>query len=103
MKQQTELALWPLDVLYALGGILVNDDLKDFPWHPYLNGDPWDGKNGHVPGMPHHGMIGFLMQAGSKMGALALVGQDLAEEIRENKNLFVEMMEFWEAYAYPEP
>ena len=56
-----------------------------------------------MPGMPHHGMIGFLMQAGSMMGALALVGQDLAEEIKESKNIFVDMMEYWEAYAYPEP
>ncbi len=107
MKSSKEILVWPLEIINALGKLMVADDMKDFPWHPYLNGDPWDpttGK-GHIPGMIHHGMVGFFLQTFTKVAALAVTAEDIAEEakITEPPNLFVQEMARWEKIAHPIP
>lgn len=52
------------EVMYDIGKILVEDDIDDFPWNPY------EGGPGHVMGMPHHGMIGLILQQVSLLGGL---------------------------------
>jgi hypothetical protein len=104
MAQEHENALWLLDVLYQFQGLVVEDDIKDFPWDPIANGDPYTGTGGHVPGMPHHGMLAFMGQQVTKLVALGVMGAKLAEEMQpvEEEQIFQEEMAFWEKLAYPE-
>lgn len=97
MNPDRERQLWILDVLHGLGGMLFESDINDYPFD-------WNkGGPGHIPGTPHHGQYGQILQAFSIMGGLALVGQDAAEEIEDGRTVFVDEMAFWEEYAYPVP
>ena len=53
------------NVLYSLGKLLAEDDIGDFPCNPY------EGGPGHVYGMPHHGLIGVILQQVGLIGGLA--------------------------------
>ena len=85
-----------LDVLYNIGGVLVEDDLKDFPWDPMVGGP------GHLKGGMHHGFLGYLLQQVAVLGQLANIGSSVGEELAE-KSDFQLLMERWEKIAYPEP
>jgi hypothetical protein len=85
-----------LDALYNIGGVLVEDDLKDFPWDPMVGGP------GHARGGLHHGFLGYLLQQVAVLGQLANVGLNVGKEIGEKSN-FQLLMERWEKIAYPEP
>ena len=85
-----------LDMLYNIGGVLVEDDIKDFPW------DPMTGGPGHVKGGLHHGFVGYVLQQLAVLGQLANVGLNMGEELG-GKSDFQLMMERWEKIAYPEP
>ncbi len=85
-----------LDVLYNIGGVLVEDDLKDFPWDPMVGGP------GHLKGGMHHGFLGYLLQQVAVLGQLANIGSSVREELAE-KSDFQLLMERWEKIAYPEP
>lgn len=85
-----------LDVLYNIGGVLVEDDLKDFPWDPMVGGP------GHLKGGMHHGFLGYLLQQVAVLGQLAKIGSSVGNELTE-KNDFQLLMERWEKIAYPEP
>ena len=85
-----------LDVLYNIGGVLVEDDLKDFPWDPMVGGP------GHVKGGMHHGFLGYVLQQVAVLGQLANIGSSVGEELAE-KSDYQLLMERWEKIAYPEP
>lgn len=85
-----------LDVLYNIGGVLVEDDIRDFPW------DPMTGGPGHIKGGLHHGFIGYMLQQLAVVGQLAKVGLNVGEEFG-TKSDFQLLMERWEKIAYPEP
>jgi hypothetical protein len=85
-----------LDVLYNIGSVLVEDDLKDFPW------DPMVGGLGHLRGGLHHGFLGYLLQQVAVLGQLANIGANVRDELYD-KNEFQLLMERWEKIAYPEP
>jgi hypothetical protein len=85
-----------LDVLYNIGGVLVEDDIKDFPW------DPMTGGPGHITGGLHHGFVGYLLQQVAVLGQLANIGASIEGEFSE-KSEFQNLMERWEKIAYPEP
>jgi hypothetical protein len=85
-----------LDVLYNIGGVLVEDDIKDFPW------DPMTGGSGHIKGGLHHGFVGYLLQQVAVLGQLANIGASIKDEFSE-KSEFQHLMERWEKIAYPEP
>jgi hypothetical protein len=85
-----------LDVLYNIGGVLVEDDLKDFPWDPMVGGP------GHLRGGLHHGFLGYLLQQVALLGQLANIGANVRDELSE-KSEFQLLMERWEKIAYPEP
>jgi hypothetical protein len=85
-----------LDMLYNIGGVLVEDDIKDFPW------DPTTGGPGHIKGGLHHGFVGYLLQQVAVLGQLANIGASIKDEFSE-KSEFQNLMERWEKIAYPEP
>ncbi len=85
-----------LDVLYNIGGVLVEDDLKDFPWDPMVGGP------GHLKGGMHHGFLGYLLQQVAVLGQLANIGSSVGNELTE-KSDFQLLTERWEKIAYPEP
>jgi hypothetical protein len=85
-----------LDLLYNLEGILIEDDLKDFPWNPLAGG------RGHIRGGLHHGFVGFMLQQVAVVGQLARVGLDVTQELGEKTDLQV-IMERFERIAYPDP
>jgi hypothetical protein len=84
-----------LDVLYNIGGVLVEDDLKDFPWDPMVGGP------GHLKGGMHHGFLGYVLQQVAVLGQLANIGSSVGEELAV-KSDFQLLMERWEKIAYPE-
>jgi hypothetical protein len=84
-----------LDVLYNIGGVLVEDDIKDFPW------DPMSGGPGHLKGGLHHGFVGYILQQLAVLGQLANVGLNVGKEIGKESE-FQLLMERWEKIAYPE-
>ena len=86
-----------LDMVYNIGGVLVEDDINDFPW------DPMYGGPGHFKGGLHHGFIGYLLQQLAVLGQLANVGLNVGQEIGGAKSDFQLLMERWEKIAYPEP
>jgi hypothetical protein len=85
-----------LDVLYNIGGVLVEDDINDFPW------DPMRGGPSHIKGGLHHGFVGYVLQQLAVLGQLANVGLNVGEELG-SKSDFQLLMEHWEKIAYPEP
>lgn len=94
--------MWLWQILHDMGGILVEDDIKDFPWNPISDGDPWDGRGGHMPGMPHHGMLGLAMQTLAYLGGMADVGSEIAKDFQEKSELQL-IQEQFEPIAYPIP
>jgi hypothetical protein len=95
IQESSDAAELVLDVLYNIGGVLVEDDIKDFPW------DPMSGGPGHLMGGLHHGFIGYVLQQLAVLGQLANVGLNVGKEIGE-KSDFQLLMERWEKIAYPE-
>jgi hypothetical protein len=85
-----------LDVIYNIGGVLVEDDINDFPW------DPMHGGPGHINGGLHHGFVGYVLQQLAVLGQLANVGLNVGEELG-SKSDFQLLMERWEKIAYPNP
>jgi hypothetical protein len=84
-----------LDVIYNIGGVLVEDDIKDFPW------DVNQGGPGHIKGGLHHGFVGYVLQQLAVLGQLANVGLNVGEELGD-KSDFQLLLERWEKIAYPE-
>jgi len=109
MSEDHESALWMLDTMHHFFGLLVEDDIADFPWDPVYNGDRWDAKTGagHFPGGLHHGMIGFVGQQLTRLAYYGVAGMKVAEEIQAaQESLEGELndeLAFWEKIAYPEP
>jgi hypothetical protein len=66
--ETTDAAELLLDMVYNIGGVLVEDDISDFPW------DPMEGGPVHVKGGLHHGFIGYVLQQLAVLGQLANVG-----------------------------
>jgi hypothetical protein len=94
--ETTDAAELLLDTVYNIGGVLVEDDISDFPW------DPMEGGQGHIKGGLHHGFIGYVLQQLAVLAQLANVGLNIRQEIG-GKSDFQLMMERWEKIAYPEP
>jgi hypothetical protein len=95
IQESSDAAELVLDMLYNIGGVLVEDDINDFPW------DPMSGGPGHLKGGLHHGFVGYVLQQLAVLGQLANVGLNVGKEIGE-KSDFQLLMERWEKIAYPE-
>lgn len=89
-------SMWIWDLFYDIGGILVEDDINDFPW------DPMQGGPGHIMGSPHHGMLGWALQQGAYVAGLMDVAAEVAKEAGQKDEL-QEVLEEFERLAYPTP
>src|SRR5579875_145913 len=86
------------DILYDLGSILVNDDIKDFlPKGAAIPFDPMVGGKGHIRGTIHHGAVGLALQSIAYLAGMAEVASQAAKsyEIEEELHEIAAELSSW--------
>lgn len=81
-----DVAMQAADMVYQLGRLLTLDDIDDFPW------DPYEGGPGHVKGMPHHGLIGMILQEVGVFAAYAATAMAAAQPVSTHEYSLEEIL-----------